>query len=506
MPDAAPTSSRYWLVAIAAAYLYLFPYYPRLNSANELPRIYLVKAIVDDGTFAIDRGVAQYGKTSDLARYRDHYYQNKAPGSSVIAVPVYAVASALFGPPSLAVTMWLCRVTTGIVPTLILLCLLWGYLARFAPDPATRRLVLFAYAFGSMAFTYSVLYYGHQLAAVCIASAWLLGEAVAEGTRSRRWMLAVGFLAGLAPLVDYQAAFAGIPLALYLGLKLRDVRGFALAALAAAPPLAFLLYYQHACFGSALATGYNHSTTYAGDHAAGFLGMTHPTWRAFVGVMLAPDNGFVVLAPWWLLAIPGARILWRRGERALVLTVAAIACIFIAFVSSLAFWRAGWEVGPRYIVAMQPFLLPLVAVTLTEWRPRPVAFGIACGLVAIGIVIYTLSSATLPMWPAESAATNFKNPVFEVMFRLLGDNAVAPNLLRALGVHGVLGIVPLVVGIAVLVGSAMRSSGLTRRGVLITIVVTTAGIAAFSLAGRERSAANEARAGYARTLYPAVAQ
>ncbi len=506
MPDAPQPLSRYWLVAIAAAYLYLFPYYPKLQSANELPRVYLVKAIADDGTFAIDRGVAQYGKTSDLARYADHYYQNKAPGSSLVAVPVYALISKLFGPPSLAVSMWLCRVVTGIVPTLGLLWLLWGYLARFAPDPATRRLVLFAYAFGSMAFTYSILYYGHQLAAVCIAGAWILGEGVADGTRRTRAMLAVGLLAGMAPLVDYQAAFAGVPLAIYLALRLRAWRPFALAAVAAAPPLACLLFYQHACFGSAFATGYNYSTTYAGDHVAGLLGMTHPTWRAFLGVMVAPDNGFIVLAPWWVLAIPGGRILWRRGERALVITVLAIAVIFIAFVSSLAFWRAGWEVGPRYIVALQPFLLPLVAATFAEWRARPFAFGVACGLVAIGVVIYTLSSATLPMWPADSAGTSFKNPVFEVMFRLLGDQAVAPSVLRALGVRGVASIAPLVVGIAALVGFAMRAAGATGRGLVIAVAISIVGLAAFALAGRDPQAANEARAGYARTLYPAVAQ
>ena len=506
MPDAPPSLSRYWLVAIAAAYLYLFPYYPKLQSANELPRVYLVKAMVDDGTFAIDHGVAQYGKTSDLSRYADHYYQNKAPGSSLVAVPVYAVVAKLCGPPSLAVSMWLCRVVTGIVPTLLLAWLLWGYLARFAPDPATRRLVLFAYAFGSMAFTYSILYYGHQLAAVCIAGAWILGEGVADGTRRMRTMIAVGLLAGMAPLVDYQAAFAGVPLAIYLGLRLRAWRPFVIATLAAVPPIAFLLFYQHACFGSAFATGYNYSTTFAGDHAAGFLGMTHPTWRAFVGVMVAPDNGFVVLAPWWLLALPGGVILWRRGEQALVATVLAIAVIFVLFVASLAFWRAGWEVGPRYIVALQPFLLPLVAATLAEWRTRPVAFGLACGLVVIGVVIYTLSSATLPMWPADSAGTDFKNPVFEVMFRLLGDHAVAPNVLRALGVQGLASIAPVVVGIAALVGFAMRAAGATRQALMIAVVVAVAGIAAFSLAGRDPSAAREASAAYARTLYPAVTQ
>src|SRR6185503_19572504 len=73
-----------WLIAIAGVYLYLFPYFPRINSANELPRVYLVKAIVEDHSFAIDRQVQRYGATSDLSRWDGHLYQNKAPGSSLL--------------------------------------------------------------------------------------------------------------------------------------------------------------------------------------------------------------------------------------------------------------------------------------------------------------------------------------------------------------------------------------------------------------------------------------
>ena len=32
-----------WLAAIAVAYLYVFPFFPQIHSANELPRVYLVK-------------------------------------------------------------------------------------------------------------------------------------------------------------------------------------------------------------------------------------------------------------------------------------------------------------------------------------------------------------------------------------------------------------------------------------------------------------------------------
>jgi hypothetical protein len=125
--------------------------------------------------------------------------------------------------------------------------------------------------------------------------------------------------------------------------------------------------------------------------------------------------------------------------------------------------------------------------------------------VLIGVVIYTTSAATLPMWP-DSAQTAFRNPVCEVMFRLLADNAAAPNVLSALGVHGVLGIAPFLGGVAALLGLAMVRASAGWRGLVLAIAIVGAGIAAFALVPVQSATAREARAAYARTIYPAVAQ
>jgi hypothetical protein len=506
-----PFLRRYgWLVAIAAAYLYIFPYYPKLHSANELPRVYLVKAIVEDHTFSIDHGVKTWGETSDLSKYNGRFYQNKAPGASLVAVPVYALVSWIAGPPSLAVSMWLCRIVASIIPSVLFLWLLWGYLARFAPEPATRRLVLVAYAFGSMAFTYAVQFYAHQLSAVCIASAWILAEGVADRTRGVRTMAFAGFLAGLAPVVDYQTAFAVVPLLIYIAWRLRGwsrrelVQAFGLATLAAAIPLALLLYYHHACFGSVWKTGYNYAVTFGADHEHGLLGMTTPKPIAIWGTLFAPDNGFVILAPWWLLAIRGGAIRFQRGDRALVYLIGVLVAIFFYFVWSLHAWRAGWEVGPRYIVALQPFLLPLVATTLAEWRTRPKLIGLAGGLILIGVVIYTVSTATLPSWPANGDSVGaFVNPMYEVAFRLLGDHAVASNVLSSLGV---VGIVPFGLGILALVAISIASAGAGIRGLVLAALIAATGISALSFVHSDTQTTQAADAAYARTLYPAVAQ
>src|SRR5439155_1429334 len=80
------------------------------------------------------------------------------------------------------------------------------------------------------------------------------------------------------------------------------------------------------------------------------------------------------------------------------------------------FWRGGWCLGPRYLTAMQPFLLPLVAAAFAAWRGRPYLLAGAAGLVIVGTVVYCVSAATFPYWPDL-----YRNPLYEVTLRLLGD-------------------------------------------------------------------------------------
>lgn len=463
----------WWLIVIAAAYLYVFPYFPKIHSANELPRVYLTRAIVDEQRIAIDTGVATWGATADVSPSGGHSYSNKAPGSSLLAAPAYAAAK-LVTEPSLALSLWVCRFFAGIVPALIFLWLLWGFLARFAPDPDVRRLVLVAYGLGSMAMTYSILFFSHQLAALCVGSAWILAIEVSEKKRGLLAMGTAGALAGAALLVDYQAVFAAVPVAALVVVRIVKwprmdaVRTIAAAAVGAAIPIAILLAYHEAAFGSPWRTGYDASTTWASFHQQGFLGITKLRWEAFWGSMVRADNGLVTLAPWLLIAIPGAVTLAKKGERAIVIVSAAVVVIYILFISSINFWRGGWGVGPRYITAMLPFVLPLVAAQLQAWRERPLVLGGAAGLIVVGVVIYGLTLVTFPYWP-----DSLKNPLFEVTFRMLGDNLVAPNLGSALGVTGIAGALPYLALVFGLLGYALYRAA-TWRGMLIAFAIGAA--------------------------------
>jgi hypothetical protein len=428
----------------------------------------------------------------------------------MLAVPAYVVLRGVTKvvagrEPTLGEMMWTFRMWTGVIPTLLLVWLLWGFLARYTPDDDARRATIAIYAIGSMALTYSVLFISHQLSAVCIGAAWILCVRVVEDKRDARWMLAAGALAGAAPLVDYQALFAAVPIALWVVIELvrtrRGVMPVVWAVVGAAVPIAILLLYHDACFGSPFKTGYAASQTFAFHHQKGFLGMDELRWEAFVGSTIAPDNGLVLFCPALLLACAGWAVMAERGTQSgHALVSITVAIIYLLFISSINFWRGGWQMGPRYITVMLPFLLPAIAVALTSAARWPALRGAALGLGGVGVFIYTASIVEFPHFPEK-----FKNPLYEVTLRLIGDGLAAPNLGMIVGLPGAWSLVPFALVVLAVWGVAVVGERGPWRPRLIAGAVSLAVTVGILVAyGGFRGGGPVADQAYARTVAPAV--
>lgn len=466
-PRSGGLPDRWLALGIVFLYLYPFPFFAGLSNANEKPRVYLTRAIVEEGTFAIDEGVRRWGTTVDVSPSGGHHYSNKAPGSSFLAVPAYLLlrgvkALAGAGEPTLAELFWAFRVGASILPALLFLWLYARFLARQIADPDARRLALVSYALGSMAMTYSILFIAHQLSAVCAATAYIATAAVVEGRRRARWMGIAGLAAGSALLVDYQAVFATLPVALYalwhfLGVRPRRPAGLFWGLAGALPPVALLLFYHARAFGSPWRTGYDASVTFAHYHQHGFLGLTGPTWEAFVGSTVAPDNGLFWMCPVLLLMIPGWLEMARQRQRWQLFVTAAVVAIYLAFISSITFWRGGWQMGPRYITAMLPFAMIPVAAAMAWAGRRRWAWAVCVALSLVGIAIYALSCVEYPHFPEK-----FTNPVHEITFRLLAQGHAAYNAGWLVGLRGLASLVPYVLVLALVVAPACAPSPARR--------------------------------------------
>jgi hypothetical protein len=445
-PDLA-LKPRFFLL-FAAVYLYAFPYFGELRSANEMPRILMTQEMVDRGVFFLDRRVSEMGSTLDLSKGPDgRLYPNKAPGPSFLAVPAYLVCK-FFGFTSLKACTWAFRVTAVTLPALFFLPFFYRLTRRFAPSEVGRRSALAAYALGSPALIYGILFFSHQLAAVFAGGAFVAAVALVrqEVKRTGCAALLTGFLSAMAVMMDYQAALAVAAIGLYVLWRApaaARVRAVLLVALGALGPAVALGAYHTVCFGLPWRTGYS----FAFDTVTqkGMLGLVGPSARSFWSTLFLPANGLVVLAPWVLLAGAGAVAIARDAEaRARVGAEAAVcgvvAVLYVFFLSSLDPYmaRGGWCVGPRYLTVALPFFAWLASAGFAAADKRRVTAVLAQGAALASVVVFIVAATTFPHWPDQ-----LRNPLYELAFPLLGKGYAVHSLGTALGLSGPWAVLPL---------------------------------------------------------------
>ncbi len=438
---------RWWhFLLFAVIYLYAFPYFDRLRSAQEMPRLLLAEQIVDHGALTMDGRFGDMGSRNDLSVGPDrHYYANKSPGPSFVAVPVYAIAR-LFGRLSVRSAMWLLRAGAITLPAVLFLPFFYRLTGWFGHDENARSAALAAYALASPAVPYSMLLYSHVLAAVCLGGAFATSVYLARGRPRRPVLVAIlaGLLAGMAPAMDYQATLVAPLIGLYVLARARPrLRSAVLFAAGALPPLLGILAYHKVCFGSPFRISYAAGLDTAPKK--GLLGFIGPNWDSFRDTLFVPSNGLIALSPWVLLSLVGAVAILVQRRRRLRAGPEALLCVgimtvYILFVGSMLPYmaRGGWSAGARQLVAILPFA-GLLAVAGFEVAGRfLVTRVLSYAAVLFGGVVFVSSATTYPHWP-----DSLKNPLYELTFRLLAQGYAVHSLGTLLGLHGLWSLLPL---------------------------------------------------------------
>jgi hypothetical protein len=424
-----------------------FPYFERLMNANERPRLLQAMAWIEDGSSAIDGpAVREIPAGIDVARGANgRLYPNKPPGATVPAAAAYLVMKAAPGTPTLRAYTWLARLLGGWVPTIVLLGFAWRRLApRFGSRATSFALV--AYALATPVMSYARLLFGHQLAAclLFVGVAWCVESIVVA--RPGRAALG-GALASAAVGVEYFAAFAGVPLAIFVLGKLRDPgsRTAALAAMAGAVgPVLALASYHAVVFGSPWTTPYHSvvSETFAATHARGLLGLSWPTGSSVFEHLLSPWGGLLPWAPLCVLAVVALVRAERGGEATAFDRVCLATFVLVALLSLGLQQSGGWRAGPRYVVAVLPFTLPGLA-QLYAWMQVRRVHAITVGLGLVAVLVNTLAGTLFPhLIPGG-------NPVADLLLPLFADGYEPHGPLASLGLWGVT--VPALLGAALAV-------------------------------------------------------
>lgn len=461
---------------LVVSYTYVFP---RWADQNETSRLDMIVAIVDDGTFQIDKYVSN---TVDYAKANGHYYSDKAPGAAFLGIPVYAALKPLFSSslmagvvqrlaanPAFVATLRVegsglleqkvrfalalvaISFVVGSVPCAVLGVLMYLTLGKVSSSAWPRRLVVLGYCLATPVLAYANSLYGHQLSAALLFAAFYL--VFSAGPRiSRARLLGVGLLLGYAVVTEFPAALIAAILFLYALYRVwREGRWlrFAWMLPTGLAMGVVLMIYNTVVFGGPFNLGYSYSEQWLPEHTIGFMSLTWPHLDALWGITFSPFRGVFVLAPWLLLAVPGFVIWYRRREwRAEFWVALASALAIFLFNSSSAMWWGGFAVGPRYILFGLPFLALPVVFVFRDWGRQWL------GRVVIGVLLAWSFVATWGLTLAEQAfppgADLNPNPLVDYAWPNWLAGNIARNVGTVLHLPGLLSLVPLFIILALL--------------------------------------------------------
>jgi hypothetical protein len=410
-----------WLLGLLLFGTYAFFHYE--GGFNQNVRFDLTRAIVERGTLVID---AYHENTLDKA-YRDgHYYADKPPGASLLGVPGYFLfhrVLLLLGvdPGAREAQRWgfyAARVTSVAVMGAIAGVV---FLRAIAPFVTLRRAIVLTMGLGlaTLAFPYSTVFYGHQIAATALFFAFtVLFAHRRREVQSAATLAAAGAAAAAAGIADYAAFLPAALLGLYLLSGPAPVRTAAWFLAGAVPPAVGLLAYHAICFGSPLSTGFAHEAFpfWRAKYGAGFYGVAWPKPAALFQLTVGGQRGLFYQAPWLLLCIPGLWQLIRvRRWRAEGILIAAVLLVMLAFNASLHSWEGGWTMGARYLIPAVPFL----AFAAAFGSGRAVAVGVAV-LLPLSLLSMLAGAAVKPEVPVL-----FANPLRDFLLPYFFDGKLS---------------------------------------------------------------------------------
>jgi len=460
------TSRQVLFGLIGSLYLVAFPYHPGLRSPNELCRLWQTRALVEYGSLDINQTLRDYGPVGDLSVKDGRYFPSKAPLLSFAAVPIYWALRAWggggrFAVPEVPWVFW-SRLFITVLPTLVMLIFLRRFLATYLSD-RWADVAVAAYAVGTLAFGYSLLFISHQTTSVllfgCFYALWRCGR----GDWKPSGYAVAGAFAGAAICCEYTSALTLAPLVAYGALEVMGAGGtgwqsrfarlklpLVLATLGAAPFIAALMLYHQACFGGPFQTGYKYLNDpgYQGWHVGGFLGIRLPDPRAFALSFFSPLRGLFVLSPFLLLAIPGLAMLWRAGNRPpaaadradveapprSLFWLSALALLAHAyFTSSFSYESWGWTSGPRHMTPLVPYLLlPAAWVWQSLWRQARASSRLALS-AAIGLCVSSIAMTGL-VGLVDYIPDSVSTSLFGLVWPLYRDGYLPPTTLAFLGI------------------------------------------------------------------------
>ncbi len=360
-------------VLVFLFFLTFFGYFYNGGGGNPTTRLNLTRAIVDRGTLYVDR----IGFPSDdQIHINGHVYTSKAPGTSLLGVPAWAVfhtTARLLGLDSPFFRNFVVHLTTIVtvgVPSALAMTAMFLILVSLGVGPPRAFFSTAAVGIGTTFFPYATMYFGHSLAgSLAFLSFFFLyraAESRKKGEEPGRRVLWAALLVGAAVITEYPVGIIALLLTGYLFWTRPSRREVWYWFAGGGVAVVVLAAYNTFAFGSPWALSYLNYAHAARNtfpqHSKGFAGVTWPRWDILKKILWSDERGIVWFSPVLILAVPGLVALCVRKRKAVAeaVVIGMMAVAYLAFNAgygdSIRYWGGANSAGPRHLIPTFPFL------------------------------------------------------------------------------------------------------------------------------------------------------
>jgi len=387
-----PTHFRWRLLATFLVFLTVYTIFMQRTGSNALSRLNLTFSLSYEGRLQIDHFAHD---SIDKAYFNRHYYTDKAPGVSLLALPWFDFFRKWFRLDSVNTDThlmmdfitWLINgvVNAPFSALLVVLIALAAY--RFRPEG--NRFWLIAYLFGlaTLIWPYATLLFGHNVASCFSFAAFVLAFWVRTGDDSPWLLFLSGLSAGFAVIVEYPNGIIAVALLVYLWFTLKDRRSLLWFAAGGGIMLIGLLVYNTAAFGAPWHISYMyHAAPWGAEQRQGLLGVTVPTWHKFDELLFSPRGLFYLMPVAWLVPIAYWQMFRRKQWRPEFYLFLTISLLFLLLNSAYFYTMGGSVPGPRFLLVTFPYLFIPYLFIEGRWRWLLWPLAAVSGLIQFAIV------------------------------------------------------------------------------------------------------------------------
>jgi len=388
-------------------------------------------ALIDKGNFETSEYIKEPCKRTgcDFSFYDGKIYSGYAPGASVIAVPIYAVAKPFFdvfipenflGYSKIRISINLLNALATIFLVALLSAftatLIYKFLGYIVSKKKDRLWITFIFSFGTLFFIYSTGYFIRVISGIilfCIFYILYLMKTNRIKINKKNLFL-TGFLSSSAVTIEYSSVLVVGLLFIYLISFFRDKR-IIYYIIGSIFPVILLLIYHFFIFGDFFVSAYQYHLNWNAQETVAEKELEFPNKERLWGLSFSPEKGYFFFMPIMLLSLLGLFIGFkeRKIRHELILIALAFTVVFIFTASLSGSWKGNDAFGPRYLVHTIPFFI-IPSVFMIERIPRITK--------TIGIVSIFINS--LPVMFGSPTGSTLPNSIFQKFIPLLFEKGL----------------------------------------------------------------------------------